>query len=155
MKFPKMVDQKSRMKSKPQVFQFKSCRLCFQTLMVGLCVLSLSISSIQTATCPASVPISAAITTEQYTFDLHFGGLDCNFILSSILRSFLTYTNTYTIAIAACPVSKNLYYMYWLQPEKKEVRFKSYIIHIQCAQNKYIFKGKVINHKLYLLCKIN
>ena len=28
-------------------------------------------------------------------------------------------------------------------------------MHIQSAQNKIIVKGKVINRKLYLLCKIN
>ena len=117
--FPKMVDQKSKMKPKQQVFQFKSRRLCLQTMMVGLCVLSLSISSVQTAACPASVPYSTAITTEQYTFDLHFGGLNCNFILISILRKFLTYITTEAYAIAAGPVSNSIYYLYRLQPKRR------------------------------------
>ena len=117
--FPKMADQKSRIKSKQQVLQFKSFRLCLQTLMVGLCVLALSICSVLTATCPASVPVSAATTIEQCTFDLHFGGLKCNFIISSILRSFTGYTTTYTYRVAVGSVSNSLYYLYWLQPKEE------------------------------------
>ena len=81
MMFPKMVDQIPKTKSKPQVLQLKAPCLCLKTLMVGLCVLVLSICSVLTATCPASVPSSAIIVKEQCTIDLHFDNLKCNFIL--------------------------------------------------------------------------
>ena len=98
-----MADQKSRIKSKQQVLQFKSFRLCLQTLMVGLCVLALSICSVLTATCPASVPVSAATTIEQ-----------C---------SFTGYTTTYTYRVAVGSVSNSLYYLYWLNsPSVQAVR---------------------------------
>ena len=68
MILPKMADQRSKMKSKKQVLQLKPPRLCF-VLIAGLCVLAASIYSVQTATCPSSVPPSAEKTTEQYTID--------------------------------------------------------------------------------------
>ena len=117
--FPKMADQISKIKFKRQVLQLKPPRLCLQTLMVCLFMLALSICSVQTATCPPSVPSSAATTTEQYTFDLHFDDLNFDFRLSSILRSFLGYTTTQIYGIAVGPVSNSLYYLYFLQPEKK------------------------------------
>ena len=82
--FPKMAYQIPRFKSKRLVSQLKLPRNCLQTLMVGLCIVALSICSVQTAICSASVSTSAATTTEQSTLDLHFGGLKCKFILSSI-----------------------------------------------------------------------
>ena len=116
--FPKMAYQMPKFKSKRQVLQLKPIRIFIQTMMIGLFMLALSICSVQTATCPSSVPSSAAMTTEQYTFDLHFSELKSKFILSSILCSFLGYT-TYTDGIAAGPVSNSLYYLYGLQPEEK------------------------------------
>ena len=116
--FPKMADQISNFKPKRQVLQLKPLRLCLQTLMVGLWVLALSICSVQTATCPSSVLYSAAMTTEQCTFDLHLGDLNSAFIFSSILRNFTEYTSTEMFGIAMGPVSNSLYYLYRLQPEK-------------------------------------
>ena len=81
MIFPKMVDQIPKTKSKTQVLQLKAPHLCIKTLMVGLYVLALSICSVLTSTCPASVPSSAIRNSEQCTIDLHFDNLKCNFIL--------------------------------------------------------------------------
>ena len=117
--FPKMDDQIPKIKSKRQVLQPKPPLFSLQTLMMGLLVFFLIICSVKTATCPPSIPSSAATTTEQCTFDLYFVGLESKFILSSILCSFLTYTSTYTAGRAVGPVSNSLYYLYRLQPEKK------------------------------------
>ena len=89
-----MADQIPRIKSKRLRFQLKHPLLCFQALIVGLCVLALSICSVLSATCPPSVPSSAATITE--------------------LSSFTGYTSTYTYGIAGGPVSNSLYYLYWL-----------------------------------------
>ena len=70
-----MADQIPRINNKLLIKQLKPPRLCLQTLMVGLCVLALSICSVLTATCPPSVPSSAATITEQCTFGLYFGDL--------------------------------------------------------------------------------
>ena len=114
--FPKMADQIPRIKSKRQILQLKPLRLCRKTLIVSLFMLALRICSAQTVTCPTSVPSSAATTTEQSTFDLHFGDLKSEFIFSSILSSFTGYTtNTYGVAVG--PVSNSLYYLYYLQSE--------------------------------------
>ena len=117
--FPKMADQIPKIKSNRQVLQLKPPRIFLQTIMMGLFMLASSIYSVQTATCPSSIPSSAATTTEQCTFDLYFDDLEFKFILSSILRSFSGYTYTYTDGIAVGPVSNSLYYLYFLQPEKK------------------------------------
>ena len=114
-----MADQILKIKSNRQVLQLKPPRIFLQTIMVGLFMLASSICSVQTATCPSSIPSSAATTTEQCTFDLYFDDLEFNFILSSIFSSFSTYTYTYTGGIAVGPVSNSLYYLYLLQPEKK------------------------------------
>ena len=119
--FPKMADQIPKIKFKRQVLSLKPPHLCLQTLMVGLWVLAASICSVQAATCPSSVPSSAATTTEKCTFDLHFGDLKSDFILSSILRSFPGYTYTYTAGVAVGPVSNSLYYLYYLQSERRDV----------------------------------
>ena len=63
-----MIYQKSRMKSKQEVLQSKPPSLCLQTLMVGLCVLALSIYSVQTTTCSASMSSSSATITETHKF---------------------------------------------------------------------------------------
>ena len=89
-----MADLISKIKSKRQVFQLKPPRLCFQTLMVCLWMLAASISSVQTATCPSSIPTSAATITEQ-----------C---------SFTGYITTKIYGIAVGPVSNSLYYLYRL-----------------------------------------
>ena len=91
-----MENQMPKINSKRQVLQSKPPRLYLQTLMVGLLVLALSICSIQTATCPPSVPSSTATTTEQCSFS--------------------GYTNTYTDGMAVGPVSNSLYYLYGLSP---------------------------------------
>ena len=122
--FPKMSDQIHKIKFKRQVLQLKPPHLCLQTLTVYLFMLALIICSIQTATCPSSVPSSAATTTEQYTLDFHFGYLNSDFRLSSILRSFSGYTYTETYGVAAGPVSDSLYYLYNIQPEKKRCDLK-------------------------------
>ena len=75
-----MADQIPKTKSKAQVLKMNHPRICLKTLTVRLCVLVASICSVLTATCPPSVPSSATITSEQCTFDLHFGDLKCNFI---------------------------------------------------------------------------
>ena len=117
--FPKMADQIPRIKSKRLRFQLKHPLLCFQALIVGLCVLALSICSVLSATCPPSVPSSAATITELSTLDLYFSDLEFKFIFSSTLCSFTGYTSTYTYGIAGGPVSNSLYYLYWLQSEDK------------------------------------
>ena len=118
--FPQMADRIPKIKSREQVLRLKPPHLCLQTMMVGLFMLAASIFSVQTATCPPSVPCSAATTTEQCTFDLHFVYLKSDFILSSIFSSFSTYTYTYTRGVAVGPVSNSLYYLYHLQPKKKK-----------------------------------
>ena len=80
--FPKMADQIPRIKSKRLKFQLKPPRLCFQALIVGLCVLALSICSVLAATCPSSVPSSEATIIEQCTLDLYFSDLEFKFIFS-------------------------------------------------------------------------
>ena len=87
-----MADQIPIIKSKRLKFQLKPPLLCLKALIVGLCVLALSICSVQTATCPSSVPPSAATITEQCSFS--------------------GYTYTYTYGIAGGPVSNSLYYLY-------------------------------------------
>ena len=83
-----MADQIPRIKSKRQVLRLKTPHLCLQTLMVSLLMLALSICSVQTATCPSSVPSSAATITEQCTIDLYFDDLNFDFILHSISVAF-------------------------------------------------------------------
>ena len=131
--FPKMANQIPKIKSKRQVLQLKPPCLYFQTLMVGLWMLGASIYSVQTATCPSSVPVSAATINEQCTFDLYFDDLKTNFILNSILRSFTGFTTIYTHGVAGGPVSNSLYYLYQLQSEKKGCYLILSITHIQCA----------------------
>ena len=97
-----MADQISKIKYKRQVLQLKPHGLCLQTLMVCLWVLAASISSVQTATCPSSVPLSAATTTEQ-----------C---------SFTGYTSTKIYGIAVGPASNSLYYLYALSSSSAAVR---------------------------------
>ena len=117
--YPKMADKIPKIKFKRQILQLKSPRQCFQTLIVGLFMLAWSICSAQSATCPSSVPISAATITEQCTFDLYFDDFKSSSILSSILRNFSGYTTTQTSGIAVGPVSNSLYYLYSIQSEKK------------------------------------
>ena len=131
--FPKMADQIPIIKSKRMKFQMKPPLLYFQALIVGLCVLALSICSVQTASCPSSVSSSAGITTEQFTFDLYFGKLKSKFIFSSILCNFSGYTSTYTYGIAGGLVSNSLYYLYYLQSEEKRMSLNLYIIHLKYA----------------------
>ena len=87
-----MAYQIPRIKFNWRVLKLKPSRFCFQTLIVGLCVVALSICLVKTATCPPSVPTSAATTTEQYSFS--------------------GYTKTYTVGVVVSPVSNSLYYLY-------------------------------------------
>ena len=64
-----MADQISKTKSKAQVLKMKLPRICLKALAMGLFVLVASICSVLTATCPTSVPSSAAIVIEQCTID--------------------------------------------------------------------------------------
>ena len=130
--FPKMANQIQKINSKRQVLQLKPPRIFLQTIMVGLFMLASSICSVQAATCPSSIPSSAATTTEQCTFDLHFGDLNSDFRLSSILRSFTGYSFTQTRGEAVGPVSNSLYYLYYIQPEKKrcDINFASCIFNV-------------------------
>ena len=111
-----------------------------RTTVVGLCVLAASICSVLAATCPSSMPTSAATTTEQYTFDSHFVNLKLQFILSSILRSFTGYSSIQAYGIVVGRVSNSLYYLYSLQSKKEESDFSLDIMDIQYAQNKGIIK---------------
>ena len=86
-----MADQIPWIKSKWLILQFKPSLLNLQTLVVVLSILSLSICSVQTATCPSSVPISAATIIEKYNFSGYA-------------------TSTY--GITEGPVSNSLYYLY-------------------------------------------
>ena len=98
-----MADQIQKTKSKTQVLQFKLPRLCLKTFMIGLCVLVTSICSVLTATCPFSVPSSAATTTEQ-----------C---------SFTGFTSIYTLGHTIGPVSNSIYSLILLSsPIKATIR---------------------------------
>ena len=88
-----MENQISRIKPKQLVRQSKASQNCFRIFIATILVLTAIISSVKTATCPSSVPSSAAITTEQ-----------C---------SFAGYT-TYTQKVVGGPVSNSLYYFYRL-----------------------------------------
>ena len=117
--FPKMADKIPIIKSKRLISQLKPSRFCFQTLIVGLCVLALSICSVLAATCPSSVPPSMEIIVEKCTFDLYFNDYKFKLIFSSILCSFTGYASTQTYGIVGGPVSNSLYYLYYLQSEEK------------------------------------
>ena len=86
--------QKPKIKSKRLILQLKPSRQSLQTLILSLFMLALSIYSVQTATCPSSIPILPPTTTEQCSFS--------------------GYTNTYTRGVAVGPVSNSLYYLYYL-----------------------------------------
>ena len=98
-----MADQISKIKFKRLALQLKPPRPSLQTLMMGLWVLATSISSVQTATCPPSVPSSAATTTEQ-----------C---------SFTGFTTTWTQGVTVGPMSNSFYYLYLIaSPANTAVR---------------------------------
>ena len=99
-----MADQTPKIKSNRQVLEFKPSRLCLQTLVVGLCVFYARICLVLSATCPPSVPISSATTTEQCSFS--------------------EYTSTQTDGIAVGPVSNSIYYLYriYISPSSAAVR---------------------------------
>ena len=80
--FPKMADQIQKTKSKAQVLQLKLPGLYLKTFMIGLFVLVASICSVLTATCPSSVPSSAATTIEECTFDCIFEILNLTLFFS-------------------------------------------------------------------------
>ena len=97
-----MANQISKIESKQSVFQSKTSHLCFRIFIIGLLILSLSISLVQTATCSNSVPSSAATTTEKYSLN--------------------GYSFTYTVGIVGCPASNSLYYLYRLSSSNVAVR---------------------------------
>ena len=144
-----MAGQIPKTKSKAQVLQMKRPHICLKTLMVSYCVLVASICSVLAATCPSSVPSSTTITSEQCTFDLHFGDLKCNFIFSWILRNFSGYSSIEHYGVAGGPVSSSLYYLYRLQSEKKRCYLNLDFMYIQCAQNKRIIKGNESKQRLF------
>ena len=90
-----MENQMKRIESKQSVLQSKTSRLCFRIFIVGLLMLSSSVSLVQTAICPSSVPSSAKSATEE-----------CNFIGES----------AYTVGVVGGPVSNSLYYLIYLYP---------------------------------------
>ena len=87
-----MADQISKTKSKAQVLKMKLPRICLKALAMGLFVLVASICSVLTATCPTSVPSSAAIVIEQCSFS--------------------GYTSVEKFGIVGGPVSNSLYFSY-------------------------------------------
>ena len=98
-----MADQIQKTKSKAQVLQLKLPGLYLKTFMIGLFVLVASICSVLTATCPSSVPSSAATTIEE-----------C---------SFTGYSTTYTLGHTIGPVSNSIYYLFLIStPENTAVR---------------------------------
>ena len=109
-----MANQISKIESKQSVFQSKTSHLCFRIFIIGLLILSLSISLVQTATCSNSVPSSAATTTEKYTFELTLAALQKN-LFNLVFCSLNGYSFTYTVGIVGCPASNSLYYLYRLQ----------------------------------------
>ena len=129
--FPKMADKIPIIKSKRLISQLKPPLLCFKTLIVGLCMLALSICSVLAATCPSSVPPSMEIIAEECTLDLYFSDYKSKFIFNSTLCNFTGYTYTQTYGIVGGPVSNSLYYLYYLQLEEKALNFD--IIHQKCA----------------------
>ena len=122
-----MADQIPRIKPKWLILHFKRPQIFFQILIAGLCMLALSIYSVQTAACPPSVPSSAATITEQCTFDLYFDGFKSKYILNSILRSFSGKSSTKTYGAIRGSVSNSLYYLYWIQKEKKGFKFWHFV----------------------------
>ena len=89
-----MANQISRGESKQSFLQSKTSHLCFRICIVGLLMLSLSISLVQTAICPSSVLFSSAIITDQ-----------CSFTGFSI---------AVTNGVVGGPVSNSLYYLHQL-----------------------------------------
>ena len=69
----------------------KCSPLSFKSFITGLWILVTSIQLAQTATCSSSAPNSAAITTDQYSFD--------------------RYSQVRTYKVVAGPVSNSLYYI--------------------------------------------
>ena len=106
MTFPKMADQTPKIKSKRQVLEFKPSRLCLQTLVVGLCVFYARICLVLSATCPPSVPISAATTTEQCTFDFYFADFKYDFYLgqSCVASQNILLLKRMELLWAQCPI---------------------------------------------------
>ena len=113
--FPKMADKIPIIKSKRLISQLKPPLLCFQKLIVGVCVLTASICSVLAATCPSSVPPSMEIIAEQCTLDLYSNDFKSKFIFSSTLCNFTGYGSTQTYGTVGGPVSNSLYYLYFIQ----------------------------------------
>ena len=63
-----MARQISWIRSEQQVFQFQISQFLFRTLIFSLFIMTASIPSVRPSICPSSVPASAAMTIEKYTF---------------------------------------------------------------------------------------
>ena len=88
-----MARQISWINTKQQVFQFQISPLLFQTLIFTLFIMTASIPSVQSSKCPSSVPASAAMTIEKYSFSSY---------------------STSPFGTIQGPVSDNLYFLYKL-----------------------------------------
>ena len=99
-----MAKQISRILSKWWVFEFNTPQLLFQTFMVILFVLIVSISSVETAIWPSPISSSSATTKQQ-----------CNISL----------TNTETYGVTEGSVSKNLYFLYLINQDTAVMRMNA------------------------------
>ena len=95
-----MAKQISRILSKWWVFEFNTPQLLFQTFMVILFVLIVSISSVETAIWPSPISSSSATTKQQ-----------CS----------ISSTNTETYGVTEGSVSKNLYFLYLINPSSTAI----------------------------------
>ena len=86
-----MDDQVPRIQSDKCSTLMKCCSVNLKILIVSLCLLSASIPSVQTSTCPNSIPNSAEITTDQYSFN--------------------GYSQVRMYKVVAGPVTNSLYYI--------------------------------------------
>ena len=90
-------------------------RTWVKAFVIGLCVLSATIPFIRAATCPSSVPVSAAIISEECTNKLNFDVKIVYIIFIVILCSFTGFSNPYAFSVVAGQVSNSLYISYRLQ----------------------------------------
>ena len=97
-----MASQIPKTLSKAQVLQLKPLRLPLKPFMVSLCVISACIWLVLTATCPPSVPSSAAKIADQ--------------------SSFTGFTNIQTYGVARGQVSNSLFYLYRIASTNAAVR---------------------------------
>ena len=87
-----MAKQLSKIQLKRSVFRLKPSHFCIQAFIIGLWVLSASISLVYTAKCSSSVPSSVTTTSDQ-----------CSFSAGSAF---------FTFGVVGGPLSNSLYYSY-------------------------------------------